>query len=174
MTDQFFLDDRSNEDPTDSLIQEAAAATGLKKKLLDKFILVRPYVRDTINEYLTPEILEVDDDTLTAVFRYRFHEWMKNVDGVMHGGFISCLLDSALGIFASIYQPRSETTPTISMNISFLNPVMPEDYVCIRVHVEDVKSRIVFVSGTMFQESAPPRALATASGQYYRRPDPLR
>ena len=145
-----------------------ASDSELCRRLLQKYEENKQRVIGTVDEYLVPEILYANDSERCIVFAYTFYDWMRNVNGVMHGGYVNCLMDSALGYLASACQPGALTTPTLQLNVSFVNPVPQEGRVCIRARIDDIKSRIVFVSGTMYLEREPERTLVRAMGQYYR------
>jgi uncharacterized protein (TIGR00369 family) len=61
-----------------------------------------------------------------AVFRCRPDESFLNPLGLVHGGLLCALLDSAMGIAVQTTQPAGRGYATIELKVSFLKPV-PHD-----------------------------------------------
>lgn len=61
-----------------------------------------------------------------AVFRCRPDESFLNPLGLVHGGLLCALLDSAMGVAVQTTQPAGRGYATIELKVSFLKPV-PHD-----------------------------------------------
>lgn len=121
-----------------------------------------------IGETIPPEILSCNYQEKTAVFRYKFHPWMLNCNNVMHGGCVALLMDSSMGWLSSAYPEQIQTTPSVSIQITYLNPIPLSDYIVVKVTLNAIKSRLIYANAAMYEESRPDVLLATAVGEYYR------
>ena len=131
--------------------------------------------RGRIGGSAIPEVVSCNHDTRELVLRFRFEDWMLNCNGVMHGGIISLFMDSSMGWMSSSWAEEAPPapTPSISMNITFLEPVFPCDSVLVKVHLTAMKSRIAYVSASLYKEEDPEKVLAMATGEYYRLKHPV-
>lgn len=59
------------------------------------------------------------------------NEWEKNINGTMHGGVITGVLDSAMGILCQCIV-ASGKTPSVGLNVSFYRPVKVGDQLHVR------------------------------------------
>ncbi len=121
-----------------------------------------------IGETIPPEIISCDYASKTAVFRYKFHPWMLNCNNVMHGGCVALLMDSSMGWLSSAYPEEIQITPSVSIQITYLNPIPLSEHIMVNVKLNAVKSRLIYASASMYEESRPDALLATAVGEYYR------
>ena len=125
-----------------------------------------------IGETIEPESVFCDYAGKTATFRYQFHPWMLNCNDVMHGGSVALLMDSSMGWLSSSYPDKLQITPTVSIQITYLNPITLSEHIMVEARVNAIKSRLVYASATLYEEHQPDRPLAVALGEYYRMPLP--
>ena len=90
--------------------------------------------------------------------------WMTNPGGVMHGGIICTLMDTAMGSIAGCVV--GHMTPSVSMDVQFVRPVTLDQPVCIRVQAASIGGTLAYMSGTMWQASED-RPCVTANGTYF-------
>jgi len=85
-----------------------------------------------------------------------------NPQGTVHGGYLTTLLDSALGCAADSVMPAGQRCTTLELKVSFLQPCKP-DQGAIVVHGSLVRQgrRVVFTEARIVD--AADRAIATAS-----------
>ncbi len=85
-----------------------------------------------------------------------------NPQGTVHGGYLTTLLDSALGCAADSVMPAGQICTTLELKVSFLQPCKP-DQGAIDVHGSVVRQgrRVVFTEARIVD--AAERTLATAS-----------
>ena len=89
-----------------------------------------------------------------------------NRHGVMHGGLIATVLDTALGVAASLHaDPERGARPftTITMNVQFLAPIR-EGRLTATARVTGGGRKTLFLSGEA--QDAQGRLIATATGVY--------
>ena len=64
----------------------------------------------------------------TIDMAYHAQEWELNPENIMHGGIISTALDTSMGLLAHYYTRLSApTVVTVTMNVTFLKPVLAGD-----------------------------------------------
>jgi uncharacterized protein (TIGR00369 family) len=74
-----------------------------------------------ITELASSRLISVGDGE--AVFRCRPDESWLNPLGLVHGGLLCTLLDSAMGVAVQSTQPVSRGYATIELKVSYLKPV---------------------------------------------------
>ena len=121
-----------------------------------------------LGESASPEVLRCDYAQKTATFRFPFHPWMLNCNNVMHGGCVALIMDNSMGLLSCSSLDKDQTTPTVSMQLTFLNPILLSSHILVDARVNAVKSKIVYAAATMYAEEQPDIPLATAVGEYYR------
>lgn len=92
--------------------------------------------------------------------------WMANSMGWMHGGIISSAMDTAMGTLSRWCAGGEGYTPTVSMQITYLRPVMLSGRVHIRARVTHAGRSLVSLTSELWAGSEKTRLLATASGTY--------
>ena len=130
--------------------------------------------KEKIGEALCPEEISADFSARTAVFRYRFYPWMLNCNDVMHGGSVALLMDTSMGLISSAYPEKIQITPTVSIQITYLNPICLRNHIMVEAKVNAVKSRLIYAEAVLYAEEEPDKPLAKAMGEYYRMPSPSR
>ncbi len=121
-----------------------------------------------IGETVKPEVTACNYTSKTASLRYAFHPWMLNCNNVMHGGSVALLMDTSMGLLSSACQDDFQPTPTVSMQITYLNPIPLSDHIMVDVKINAIKSKLVYACATMYEEHRPDIPLASAVGEYYR------
>ena len=76
----------------------------------------------------------------------RTEAWMRNIDGVVHGGFCAAIADHTMGIVANCLRQGSQIAPTIQLQISYHRPLIPEAEVLVRVRVLSATARLIHLS----------------------------
>jgi len=153
----------------------AAANMRFRQRLDHFYNYISHADQERIGSSALPEFYSYDHESRELVLKYRFEEWMLNCNGVMHGGIVSLLMDSSMGWIACTWPEQELPTPTpsISMNITFLEPIFPDSHVLVKVHLTALKSHITYVSASLYKETEPEKILAVATGEYYRIKHPV-
>ncbi|KAH8591597.1 thioesterase family protein-like protein [Bisporella sp. PMI_857] len=66
-----------------------------------------------------------------------------------HGGFVSLLLDEALGLSAQNFRPKDKKTMTAYLNVNYKKPVTTPSVVLCRASVDRVEGRKLYVKGSI-------------------------
>ena len=118
-----------------------------------------------LNLRFCPTVEICDGPSRSVTLRFRTYGWMSNPMGVTHGGIVSAILDSSMGILCTAF--NGAITPTITLTTNFCRPVPLDADVL-------VLARLSFPGGTSAQLTAelrlpeePAAPLATASGVFY-------
>lgn len=81
-----------------------------------------------MNSLLAPEPLGLDEEKLSAEIRFVRKEWETNERGEIHGGAISAMFDTAMGMTVLAYS-ESEHISTADLDVSFIRPFLRESYI---------------------------------------------
>jgi uncharacterized protein (TIGR00369 family) len=125
-----------------------AGATGLE------------YVQGIIDgRYPPPPIAELTRSRLTsvgdgeAVFRCVPDESFYNPIGMIHGGLLCTLMDSAMGVAVQTQLPPDTAAATIELKVSYLKPVRDEGELEVVGRVLQVGRRIAFAEAHAYDNS---------------------
>jgi uncharacterized protein (TIGR00369 family) len=115
---------------------------------------------------LTLGLVCVDKSTVgTTVWRMRVDERFLNPAGIMQGGFLSALLDSAMGASAvSATEGKKVSVANTEMKVSFLRPARVGDVLTCTATVLKPGSVISFVEAKILNQEE--KLVATASSSY--------
>ncbi len=104
----------------------------------------------------------VSAESGAVVFAAEPDERHTNPIGTVHGGWITTLLDSALGCAANTTLPPGKLTTTLELKVSFLRACVPDGRtVTARASVDRAGRRVVFTQARL--EDADGALLATAT-----------
>lgn len=95
---------------------------------------------------------------------YPVLEWELNPQRILHGGVLSTALDTSLGVLCHYYvYPKAVTT--VTMNVTFLKPILPGDTFHIRARLDSLGRTLATSSGDVILERDNIHA-ATCSATY--------
>jgi uncharacterized protein (TIGR00369 family) len=77
---------------------------------------------DTINGIIPFGVLGCSHEEQWLSLSFAMSERMMNRNGILHGGVLCAMFDTACGLL-SMYLAQKKFTPTISLSVSFLRPV---------------------------------------------------
>ena len=111
--------------------------------------------------------VEVDSDAGQAHCLIEMRDVHRNRHGVLHGGIISTLLDTASGVTASMTVDDLGLAPfsTVSLNVNFLAPATGGD-LCATGRVTGGGRSLVFVDADL--RDADGTVIATSTGVFKR------
>lgn len=119
---------------------------------------------DTVLGMLQRELFAVDGERGTVEYRFLPQKWMRNPEGAVHGGILATMFDNAMGMTASAL--CGGLTPTVEMQVSYLDPVTPDKPVQVRVTLRRAGRTLVRLTAELWQVD-PAAPAATATGTFF-------
>jgi uncharacterized protein (TIGR00369 family) len=98
----------------------------MSRKLSRKVRRVTKLVRERMKESKATELLGFDVESVhdgRAIFHLDVHPRHKQIHGVVHGGILAALADTASAIAAYTVVPRGVELATLELKINYLEPV---------------------------------------------------
>jgi uncharacterized protein (TIGR00369 family) len=98
----------------------------MSRKLSKEEKRVTELVRQRMKESKATELLGFDVESVhegRAIFRMEVHPRHKQIHGVVHGGILAALADTAAAIAAYTAVPRGVELATLELKINYLEPV---------------------------------------------------
>lgn len=138
----------------------------MEKTIRESLELLRKYDPDTLNEMLKLRFYACDAKERTLTLRTRSEPWMANPMKGLHGGIAASYLDFAMGVLC-IWFSNGHFTPTIHMDIHYLNPVAIGDTVLVKAKVTKSGASVCFTEAAIFAEEDPKNPLVTAAAVYH-------
>ena len=118
----------------------------------------------TIGDLLEFRVLSEDREKGEYILQCRTQEWMRNVIGTLHGGMGATIIDQAMGFVAYSYMPGPGRTPTIQLQLSYHRPLVPGEYVIVKVRVVSVSRTLISMTCDVASALSPERICITGSG----------
>lgn len=88
---------------------------------------------------MDPRFVACDFEKGTLEIAYDVKEWELNPEDVIHGGMISTALDTTMGMLCHYFTHlTSPTVVTVTMNVSFLKPIVLGDTFHIKVELDSL------------------------------------
>ncbi len=113
---------------------------------------------------IKPTLLEVDEENMCATLGFPCMEWEQNPNGVIHGGIMATMIDTAIGL--TTIAATETLTPTINLQISYLRPCPADGTVAVRAHITMLGGSIIHTRAEAFDTREPDKLVATAEGAY--------
>lgn len=130
--------------------------------LSDKAGMRKNYIAGMIKPFL----LACDCEDMSCTLGFPGQEWEKNPNGVIHGGIIATMMDTAIGITA--IGLTGTLTPTINLQISYLRPCPADGTIAVRSHITMLGGSVIHGRAEMFDTRDPGCLVATAEGAFRR------
>ena len=118
---------------------------------------------ESIGAMLDFEYVSCDADSAEAVLSHIVQAPEVNIYGTLHGGIITWLMDTTMGITGRAYTGY-ETIVTMDIHVNFLRPVYAGDEVFIKAKVTHAGSKIVNIVSEMYAKE---KLTATADATFY-------
>lgn len=144
------------------MIKEISDAE-LEERLKSSFTY-KTQAPESIGAMLDFEYVSCDAKNAEGVLSHTVSEPEVNIYGTLHGGIISWLMDTAMGIFARAYTGY-ETIVTLDIHVNFLRPVYAGDKIFIKAGVTHAGSKVVNSISEMYVKD---RIVATADSAFYK------
>jgi uncharacterized protein (TIGR00369 family) len=139
-----------------------------------EFIEILNHARPgTIQSKMHVSFVSCDFESRTITVSYETMPWMSNPIGVMHGGIIGAVLDSAMGALVFALSGR-KFPPTVSLQISYLRPIPLGSRIMARARADFIGRTNSSAAAELWMENQPDKLMATASGIFYTggKPEP--
>lgn len=115
-------------------------------------------------------LMEVDEGR--AVFTSVPGEQHFNPAGVVHGGYASILLDSAMGCACHSLAPRGHTNTTIELKVNLVRPIMPSvGRLYAKAKVVHAGRQILTAEGDLVDEAGKRYAHGTTTCMMFKLPE---
>lgn len=98
-----------------------------------------------------PEILAWEPEGMTLRLSYTLPGWMVNPGGMVHGGLITTLIDSAFGMLTCC-AAGGAICPTISLTTNYLSSVTPEHPLIIEATIDRFGRSTAHLSAKCWQK----------------------
>ncbi len=122
--------------------------------------------KHTIAGMIKPLVLDCDCDGMSTLIGFPAQEWEVNPNGVIHGGIIATMLDTAMGI--TTISITDTLTPTIDLHISYLRPCPADGMLAVRSTISMAGGSVVHVRAEMYDTREPDVLIATGAGAFRR------
>lgn len=118
-------------------------------------------------EMMKMEGVKCDAAERSMTLRFPIQEWQLNPSGNIHGGMIATFLDMSMGILCHTLAGM-RATPTVNLNIQYLNPGKMGDHLLIDVKADKLGRTLLYVSGQAVSEQTG-KVVAMLNGVCIRR-----
>ena len=115
---------------------------------------------------IKPQILGCDCACSSTLIGFEAQPWEVNPNGVIHGGIIATMLDTAMGI--TTIAVTDTLTPTIDLHISYLRPCPADGMLAVRSTISMAGGSVVHVRAEMYDTRDPDTPIATGAGAFRR------
>ena len=123
---------------------------------------IKGYGFGMLNDMIDPQFVECDPEHMTCKVRYRKFKWEDNGRGEVHGGVISAMMDTTMGINAIALTDGSVSTS--DMTISILRPFRGKSFI-VESEAVQVGSRVIRLMAKAFDEDTG-KCLAMSTGSF--------
>ena len=114
---------------------------------------------------IPPTFLSCDAEQKTIVCSFEGKKSFGNPHGTMHGGLIAAMIDSAQGSTIAAICGLDTKIVTVSLQISYLQPILVEQPLFVRVRIQQTGGHIAYCSAEAWQQEG--KIAATTSAVYH-------
>ena len=119
-----------------------------------------------VSGMIKPRLLDCSCESMSSVIGFPAMEWEKNPNGVIHGGIVATMMDTAIGL--TTIGITGTLTPTINLQISYLRPCPADGLIAVRSYITMLGGSVIHTRAEMFDTREPEKLVATAEGAYRR------
>lgn len=136
-----------------------ATANDKKAAIAKQFIAAIPHSNEL---GMTVDVVDAGRAVLSLAYDKRF---VSDPDtGVLHGGVVTALLDTAMGTAVVSHPQSTSGTATIDLRIDYMRAATPGQRITAKAECYRVTRAVAFVRATAYDESDEP--VATAAGAF--------
>lgn len=110
---------------------------------------------------------DASEEGITLVMPYATHLVGDPHTGVIHGGALTTLMDTACGMATLCVLPEFEVCPTLDLRIDYMHPAEPHKPVYGFAQCYRVTTDVIFTRGFAYQDD-PQQPVAHAVGTFMR------
>jgi len=133
-----------------------------EKNVQDIINEIKGYGFGMLNDMIDPQFVDCDPEKMSCRVRYKKFKWEDNGRGEVHGGVISAMMDTTMGINAIALTPDSVSTS--DMTISFLRPFTGKSFI-VESEAVQVGSRVIRLIAKAYDEETG-KCLAMSTGSF--------
>ena len=113
---------------------------------------------------LAPQIVTASYAEREVHIKYSIAQWMLNSMDILHGGILSSMLDTSMGVFTRAFTASSAVT--LNLQLSYSASIMPDSqWVHTVCKMTSMTNRFTHVSATAWAEEG--KVAATSTGVFY-------
>ena len=124
----------------------------------------------TIGDWLWLRLLRCDTEKGEFLMRCETHQWMRNLQGTLHGGLCATLVDQAMGCVSYCAKPGEGIAPTVQLSITYHRPLIPEEDVLLKIRVLSLTRSLMHLSAEACEVSAPDKLCLSSTATYFYKP----
>lgn len=123
---------------------------------------IKGYGFGMLNDMIDPQFVDCDPERMSCRVRYKKFKWEDNGRGEVHGGVISAMMDTTMGINAIAL--TADSVSTADMTISFLRPFTGKSFI-VESEAVQVGSRVIRLMAKAYDEETG-KCLAMSTGSF--------
>jgi len=133
-----------------------------EKRVKDIIGEIKGYGFGMLNDMIDPQFVDCDPENMSCRVRYKKFKWEDNGRGEVHGGVISAMMDTTMGINAIAL--TTDSVSTADMTISFLRPFTGKSFI-VESEAVQVGSRVIRLMAKAYDEDTG-KCLAMSTGSF--------
>ncbi len=122
---------------------------------------------DAVYGMLHPRLVSCDYSKRFVEAVFHTNATMRNSNNVLHGGVTATMLDSIGGVVSRCFTPVTAISPTISMQVSYIEAIPLDVDVHVRASVIHAGRKLINVRMEAFDPEARERFYATGEAVYF-------
>ncbi|MCH1981035.1 PaaI family thioesterase [Ruminococcus sp. OA3] len=138
-----------------------SAQESLFREMAEAVLSHRRGANSGIMQMMKMELAECSYREQSITLRFPVEHWQLNPLNTMHGGLSATACDSTGGLLTRI-AAFTGITPTVSLNMNYLSPILENTHLMIKARVEHLGKTLVQISmDGWIEETGKPAVMAT-------------
>lgn len=144
------------------MVKKTNQSIDFEQRVKDIIGEIKGYGFGMLNDMIDPEFVDCNTEKKSVRVRYKKFKWEDNGRGEVHGGVISAMMDTTMGINAIALTDGSVSTS--DMTISFLKPFRGKSFI-IESEAVQVGERVIRLIAKAYDEDTE-KCLAMSTGSF--------